>query len=79
MPKPIQDKDWLATLTRESLVEEAYRRNQVIAEIVVVASDRAEGKLAASDFDKAIADLLEGEGFLCAESLLKSFKREDLS
>lgn len=79
MPKPIHDKDWLSTLTREALIEEAYRRNQVIAEIVCAVQERALGKLSSSDFDKSILETLEGDGFLCANTALKSFKEGDAS
>lgn len=75
--KPIRDEDWLASLSRAALIKEAVRRNQMIVEFVLVCEQRAIGKLAAADFDKAIADLLEGDGWFVSDALLASFRKED--
>lgn len=77
--KPIKDEDWLASLSRASLLEEAARRGQVIASVVGLAEERAKEEISAADFDKGIADLLDGDGWFCAEALLKSFRKGDAS
>lgn len=77
--KPLADADWLASLSHEALTKEAIRRNQVIAEIVAACQMRAEGKYAAADFDKEIAEILEGDGWFSSSVLLERFRKGDVA
>ncbi|CAI9120241.1 hypothetical protein [Brytella acorum] len=77
--KPIQDRDWLASLSRAALLEEAVRRGELVAEIVGISEERAKNEISAADFDKRLAVLLEGDGWFCADILLKSFRKGDAS